>query len=56
MRFPDCTAFGHGIRGDQNVLRYILEYVAAEHAEFPPYEYLRRRAVFWRFLIFDRGK
>ena len=56
MLRPRCTAFGRGSRGDQHVFRYVLEYVAAEHAVFPPYKCVSCRALVRWLLIFDRGK
>ena len=41
MGLPDCTAFGQGIRGDQKVFRYVVQYVTAEHAILPPDECVR---------------
>ena len=45
MLRPSCAAFGHGSRGDQHVFRYVLEYVAAEHAVFSPYKCVNCRAL-----------
>ena len=56
MLRANCAAFGHGNRCDQDVFRYVLEDVAAEHAVFPPYKCVRCRALVRWLLIFDRGK
>ena len=56
MGAPNCAAFGHGGRGDQDVFGYVAEYAATERVIFPPYEYIQCRAIFRWFLIFDRGE
>jgi hypothetical protein len=56
MPRPNFAAFGHGSRADQHVFRYVLEYVAAEHAVFPPYKCVSCRSLVRWLLIFNRGK
>ena len=56
MGAPNCVAFGHGGRGDQDVFGYVAEYAATKRAVFPPYKYIRCSAFCRGLLIFDRGK